>query len=716
LTVLVILFRCHFVVLDHGLEVRGSSLNLLHELVLLLLNEESGYFHQVPGWNLNCAVASAGLAELALSGRIDMDLDHLFIADRTTTEDPHLDSILEAIGDEPRKRSTQYWIEYLSQRSEAIMASTLDSLENDGILIQHSGGFWSLARGTWHTDAYSTPDQIPSDFVKARIAKVLLGGEIPHPKDAILVALANSCQVLHLIFPLDDDAAQRIDLVCKLDAIGRSIGEATTKSITQSRFHRVLNTKPIPSAPLRDLLFSPAFPTGNIPALFADIARKHGPVFRLNVPFMKGGMLFLAGRGANRWIQQVGRNYVRSKDYLSGFEQEYGASRILPSMDGADHFRMRKAIQATYSRAALAGRLDELYHHARKHLATWKVGDVLPAVQSCKDFTNAQFSQLSVGIDTQKDFKDLIKFKERSLVVHVQRVLPKFMLKTPGMKRRKKRIGDLVERIQAAHTPAQRIGCPQDITDNILSLHAADPQFLPETDLPFSIISPLIVSLYMGNALSFALYNLLRDPELYRQIQEEADRVFAEGDPEAEALSKSGIDLTYRFFMESQRLYPIIPMQIRTVMNNCVVEGYELPAGSKIYLVQAATHYMEDIFPDPFSFDIERHRTKHDRTDRSTSYAPFGLGTHKCLGFRWVELHLAINLLMLVHYFRFELAPTDYQLRINPFPTMSPTRKMKLRIAEIRHELHAPNARPARRAPASSSSTATCPITGAGAA
>ena len=672
-------------------------MNLVHELVLLLLNEDSGYFHQVPGWNLNCAVMGASLAELALLGRIDMDQDHIFVIDPSATGDPHLDSILKEIGDEPQKRNTRYWIEHLSPRSEAITAATLDGLEDSGILTYHSGGFWSLSQGAWQPDAYATPDHIPSEFVKVRIAKVLLEGEIPHPTDAILVALANSCQVLHLIFPLDEEAVQRIDLVCKFDVIGRSIGEATAQSITQPQFKRVLNIKPVPSVPLRDLLFSPILRTGNVPALFADLARRHGPVFRLSVPFKREGMLFLAGREANRWIQQVGRNYVRSKDYLSRFEQEYGASRILPSMDGADHFRMRKAIRATYSRSALADRLDELYRHAREHLATWKVGDVLPAVQACKDFTNAQFSQLSVGINTQEDFPELIKFKERSLVVHVQRMLPKFMLKTPAMKRRKKRIGDLVERIQAAHTPAQRVGCPVDITDNVLSLHAADPQFLPETDLPFSLISPLIVSLYMGNALSFALYNLLRDPELHRRIQEEADRVFADGDPEAEALGKSEIDLTYRFFMESQRLYPIIPMQIRTVMNNCMVEGYELPAGSKIHLVQAATHYMEDVFPDPLSFDVERHRSRQreKRTDRSTSYAPFGLGTHKCLGFRWVELHLAVNLLMLVRHFRFELAPADYRLRINPFPTMSPTRRMKLRIAGMRHELNPSPARPA---------------------
>ena len=686
-------------------------MNLVHELVLLLLNEESGYFHQVPGWNLNCAVIGASLAELALLGRIDMDQDHLFVIDSATTEDPHLDSILKEIHDEPEKRSTRYWIEYLSSRSEAITAATLDSLEENGILIYHNGGFWSLAQGGWQTDAYTTPGHIPSEFVKERIAKVLLAGEIPHPTDAILVALANSCQVLHFIFPLDEEATQRIDLICKFDIIGRSIGEATAESITQPQFRRVLNTKPIPSAPLRDLLLSPALRTGNIPALFADIARKNGPVFRLNVPFQKEGMLVLAGPEVNSWMQRVGRSYLRSKDYLSEFEQVYGASRILPSMDGADHFRMRKSIQATYSRAALADRLDELYHYSREYMEKWRVGDVLTAVDACQDFINSQFSQLSVGINTQEEFQDLLKFKERSLVTHVLQALPKFMLKTPGMKRRKKQIGDLVSRIMAAHTPTQRVGCPRDIVDDVLSLHAADPQFLPETDLPFSLISPLIVSLYMGNAMTFALYNLLRRPDLYRQIQDEADRVFAAGDPEADMLTKSAIDLTYRFFIESQRLYPIIPMSIRTVMNACVVEGYELPVGAKIHIVHSATHYMEDIFPAPLSFDIERDQKN---SEKSTSYVPFGLGTHRCLGFRWVELHLTVSLLMLLHHFRFEMASTDYQLRINPFPTMSPTRKMKLRIAEKRHELNPSPIRPPRAsANPSASGPGTCPVTGA---
>ena len=103
-----------------------------------------------------------------------------------------------------------------------------------------------------------------------------------------------------------------------------------------------------------------------------------------------------------------------------------------------------------------------------------------------------------------------------------------------------------------------------------------------------------------------------------------------------------------------------------------------------------ATHYMSEIFPEPHKFDIDRFlpsRRKHD----SLGFAPYGLGTHKCLGTRWMEMHLAVNLLMLAHYFTIEVSPAKYvrKLRFNPFPSIKPSKKLKFRIAEQRRELPA---------------------------
>ena len=103
-----------------------QPLSLLEELILMLLNEESGYFRPVPGWDLNCAVIGAVLAELSLESRIDTDMNSLFLLDETETGNPTLDPILKEIADEPAQRNAQYWIERLAHHAESIVDSTLD--------------------------------------------------------------------------------------------------------------------------------------------------------------------------------------------------------------------------------------------------------------------------------------------------------------------------------------------------------------------------------------------------------------------------------------------------------------------------------------------------------------------------------------------------------------------------------------------------------------
>ena len=128
-----------------SVKAKAKSLTLIDELVLTLLNEESGYFRQVPGWNLHCAIVGAALAELSLVARIDTDMDSLILLDPAETGDPALDPILSEIASEPVQRNAQYWIERLAQEADSIVDLTLDRLVKLGILQHHDGDFWSLA-------------------------------------------------------------------------------------------------------------------------------------------------------------------------------------------------------------------------------------------------------------------------------------------------------------------------------------------------------------------------------------------------------------------------------------------------------------------------------------------------------------------------------------------------------------------------------------------
>ena len=67
-------------------------------------------------------------------------------------------------------------------------------------------------------------------------------------------------------------------------------------------------------------------------------------------------------------------------------------------------------------------------------------------------------------------------------------------------------------------------------------------------------------------------------------------------------------------------------------MNTAVVDGYELPVGTRVYIAQTATHYMEDIVQDPFTFDIDPYlprSTEHRVPDtRPTGWARTPVSGH----------------------------------------------------------------------------------------
>ena len=373
----------------------------------------------------------AALAELSLQSRIDTDMESLFLLDETATGDRALDPILAEIAAHKGQQNARYWVERLAPRAESIIDLTLGRLVDLEILDYHEGDYWTLSNKAWQSEALAgSSDDTAVQFVKARIANVIFNNEIPDPRDIIIVSLINTCDIFHFIFVLDEDSEERIELICKMDLIARAIGEAVAENLVGPILRRPSLSKRIPVVPLREVVLNPHVRDGNMLALFADLAEKYGPVFQLKPPFSKDPLFFLAGAETNHWVHRHGRNFLRARDYLQDFEKVYGASGILPALDGADHFRFRKAMNSAYSRSRLESHLEPLYGHARGFMSDWTVGDTLPAVQTCRKFINSQISPISVSVDSQDIIDDLIEYKVRALSTHVLKVMPKFMLST----------------------------------------------------------------------------------------------------------------------------------------------------------------------------------------------------------------------------------------------------------------------------------------------
>ncbi len=665
------------------------DIGLAEELVLLLLSENTGYLDIAPGWELYCAMAGAVIADLALQGRIDTDTNSLFLVDSTPTDDEILNSILDKIEKSERNHDTQYWIERSASQSDEIISKALERLVNLGILVQEAGSFWGLNREILRSGNYPKDSVNVREEAKARIRSVIFSDVIPDPRDAILIALMNTCEGFTLLLDLEDyeEAVDRIELISKLDLIGRTVGTAVQETAIQLG-RATISTKPIPQARIRDFVGSQSFRNGLIPKGAQELYKKYGAIMKFPFKFQGKPTYGMMGTEANLWFHKHSRYYLRTKEFIGDLEKYYGATICMPGSDGATHYKIRRAMSKHYARSVIGNRFPELHKTILSSLRGWKAGSVVSIAPTFKKHIGPQMMLLGFSLDECSFTDELREFQHRALLVKGGNVLPNFMLRTPKMRRYKKYINKFKELVISSHTYGQRKGEPIDWADGIIDINRKDPQSISETDLAWSFCSNMLVNIYGGSALSLAVYCMLKNPDVHERIYREAEKIYGNGRmPTEKDYSPQNSDVTVRLIMESTRMYPVIGIQVRAVSNQFVYDGYEVPAGSILMMVQTATNYDDTLFDNPEKFDIDRYLPERAEHKNPGAYSTYGMGPHACLGQRFHELQLAVNIMLIAYYCDLELVSEHKKMKINPVPTAAPRKNIKMRIRGFRNPL-----------------------------
>ena len=154
-------------------------LTFAEEILLLLLDDESGEFVPAPAWSRQCALAGAVLMDLALANRIDTDLQKLVVVDPSPTGDDLLDPVLATIVETVEVQDARSWVERLAgEQSGRIQDQALARLVRRGILESEGGRLlWAF-----RARRYPTIDGKAEREVKLRIMQVLFSAEIPTPR------------------------------------------------------------------------------------------------------------------------------------------------------------------------------------------------------------------------------------------------------------------------------------------------------------------------------------------------------------------------------------------------------------------------------------------------------------------------------------------------------------------------------------------------------
>jgi len=116
------------------------------------------------------------------------------------------------------------------------------------------------------------------------------------------------------------------------------------------------------------------------------------------------------------------------------------------------------------------------------------------------------------------------------------------------------------------------------------------------------------------NATSGGLLALIENPEQFRRLK---------SDP---AMIKTAVEEIVRWTS------PVIQFS-RTAASDTVVRGQKIRAGESVCLFYPSASRDEDVFDDPFKFDLGRNPNPH---------LSFGIGEHFCLGANLARLELSV--------------------------------------------------------------------------
>lgn len=156
-----------------------------------------------------------------------------------------------------------------------------------------------------------------------------------------------------------------------------------------------------------------------------------------------------------------------------------------------------------------------------------------------------------------------------------------------------------------------------------------------------------------AKALGWIFYLLGQHPEVETRLIAELQQVLAGRLPTVE--DAHALPYTWMVVSEALRLYPPIWIVSRVCLENDIVGGYRIPAGSLVTISPYAMHRHPQFWSDPEQFDPERFRSELEATRPAFAYLPFSGGPRLCLGKHFASLETHLVLATILQRYRLRL-------------------------------------------------------------
>jgi len=182
-----------------------------------------------------------------------------------------------------------------------------------------------------------------------------------------------------------------------------------------------------------------------------------------------------------------------------------------------------------------------------------------------------------------------------------------------------------------------------------------------------------------ANTLSWMMWYLVKDPEIFKKVQTEVREVL-NGKNQVSYDDADRLVYCEAVFMEALRLKPTIPFFPRYCPNGAQVGGYQIPANTVVHLVEIQLGVDKDLWENPEVFNPDRFLVKENH--RVKLFFPFGGGHRMCPGKRIAHLEAVTILAKLANAFNFTEEPS-FNVEDWHMVTLSPSHGVEVRVSKV---------------------------------
>jgi cytochrome P450 / NADPH-cytochrome P450 reductase len=472
-------------------------------------------------------------------------------------------------------------------------------------------------------------------------------------------------------------------------------------------------------------------PTDAFTRFAMEEARALGPVYSLK--FFGQESLMVSGADLVAELCDESR-FRKAVADLATLREIGGDGLFTAHGDEPNWRRAHNILMPAFSFNALRAYHPTMVLAARRLLASWdtRAGSPVDVAQDMTRLTLDTIGLCGFGHDFDcfgsEDEHPFITTMLRALE-HAQRktgFIPGLEFLYAGAERRQREniaalngmVDDIVRRRREETAGAGPVQDGGNGPDDLLSLmlHARDKESgepLDDTNIRYQVITFLIAGHETtSGALSFALYHLLKHPEVLAAAQAETDALWGtDPDPDPSYEDVGRLRYVRQVLNETLRLWPTAPAFGVEPLEDTVIGGrYPLRRGQTAVVLTPMLHRDPGWGDNPELFDPARFTPERMESRPAHLYKPFGNGERSCIG-RAFALHEATLLLgLLVHRYRL-LDHDRYELRVKETLTIKPegftltpvrrTREERrpAAAAERAAEPQGPTSAPALRAP-----------------